>query len=271
MRRWLAVAAVLLTAACSTPAAPSYLVLATTTSVGNAGLLDALLPVWQDEALVEVRVSLAGSGRALRMMEEGLADVVISHAPATEAEFLKRHPDWTYKKLMYTEFVLVGPPADPAKVAEAGSIADAMRRLAASTQTFLSRGDDSGTHERERALWSLAGVEPPADRLLVTGAAMATTLRQASQQAAYTLTDLPTFQRLEQNLDLKVLLQGGPELRNPYAVLTTGDNPKARLFAEWLAEKRGRELISQFEIGPQPAYHLWPADAPRSTPGADPF
>src|SRR5688500_6147682 len=165
----------LLVVACQT-ASGSYLVLATTTSVAHSGLFDALLPQWQHGGGPDIRPALAGSGRAVAMLERGDADVAISHAPDAEAALLTRHPRWHYRNFMFNEFVLVGPASDPARVREAATLDDAMRQLARSDAAFFSRGDESGTHERERALWQAVGTSPPDQRLLVTGAGMAVTL-----------------------------------------------------------------------------------------------
>lgn len=262
----------LLAPSCGSSTGSLHLVLATTTSVGNSGLLDVLLPAWQAEQGVEVRVSLAGSGRALRMMEEGLADVAISHAPSTEAEFLARHPRWLYSKIMFTDFVLVGPDDDPSGVRGAGNIAEAMRRIAAGGVVFVSRADQSGTHEREEALWRFAGVTPRGDRVIRSGAGMATTLRQTDERGGYTLADRPTFDQLSERLRLSILFAGGPELLNPYAVLASGLDARARRFAEWLASGRGRTLIARFQVrGGRAAYQVWPDNRERHRPEATPF
>ena len=174
--------------ACAQPPAEP-LVLATTTSVGNSGLLETLLPAFERHHGPAVRSHLVGSGLALKMLESGDVDVVISHAPAAEAAALSSHPAWRYQKVMFNDFVLVGPPADPAGVRQAVDTPDAMRRIARSTARFLSRGDQSGTHEREEALWQSAGARPGEGQLVVAGAAMGATLRIASETESYSLSD----------------------------------------------------------------------------------
>jgi len=148
----------LVLAGCSAPDRPPAIVLATTTSVASSGLRETLLPAFETDAGVSVRVHMVGSGLALRFLEQGQADVAISHAPPTEAAFLAANPGWNYRKLMYNDFLVAGPAADPAGVSQSASIEDAMRRIAASSARFVSRGDESGTHAREHELWEAAAV-----------------------------------------------------------------------------------------------------------------
>ena len=155
----------------------SSLRLATTTSVDNSGLLQAILPSFRQETGIDVQVLAVGSGRALQLLRRGDADVALTHDPLTEAALLKEIPAAGYRKIMFNDFVVVGPARDEASVRPSASAADAMRRIATSTALFVSRGDESGTHARERQLWQKAGVKPPADRLLETGQSMAATLR----------------------------------------------------------------------------------------------
>src|SRR5688500_7390122 len=154
---------------------PNSLDIATTTSVQNSGLLEALLPHFAEAA---VRVHAAGSGRALAMLADGIVDLAISHAPETEARILAHHPTWAYRKIAYNRFVLLGPPDDPAAVRGAKDVVDAFQRVAGAAAVFVSRGDESGTHERERSIWQAAGVQPDKDQLRVSGQGMAITLRQ---------------------------------------------------------------------------------------------
>jgi len=241
--------------------------IATTTSVQNSGLLEVLLPRFEEAT---VRVHAAGSGRALEMMNDGVVDLVISHAPETEARNLAEHPDWTYRKLAFNRFVVVGPPGDPAGVTQTTGVLDAFRRIAAAPVDFVSRGDASGTHEREQQLWQRAGVAPSRERLLVSGRGMAITLRQAHEQQAYTLTDEATFWQLQKQLDLVVLSEGDEWLLNTYAVIHRRDSEIAGVFAEWLTTGDGRRLIEGHRIAGRAAFHVWPASCPASTPTALP-
>ena len=245
-------------------------VLVTTTSVGNSGLLDALLPVYERNTGVRFGVHLAGSGRALVMLGDGDADVAISHAPEAEEKALAGHPRWWYRKIMYNDFVVVGPPDDPSKVGDASSLEDALRRIAGGAAPFFSRADASGTFEREQALWQLAGTRPAATRLIATGQGMGTTLRVASQQAGYTLTDRATFLQLAPVLALQIVSEGDPRLLNTYAVIVNPDRREtsaaAISFGRWLSDGAGRNLILSYKTGGMPAYHLWPLDRPRDHP-----
>jgi tungstate transport system substrate-binding protein len=256
------------------PVTAGYAILATTTSVQSSGLLDVLLPAFRADTGGELRVFLAGSGRALDMLRHGDADVVISHAPDAEARMLETQPAWTYRKVMFNTFVVAGPADDPAGVRGSASVAVAMRSIAARGARFVSRGDESGTHERERALWMLAGISPDATRLLVSGAGMATTLRQAAEAEAYTLTDKPTFLRLASSIDLALLFEGDPALLNTYAVIVGHTATPAHAIAvawkEWLSAGRGRALIANYRVDGQRAFDAWPANAPSDHPHALP-
>lgn len=246
------------------------LTLATTTSVGNSGLLDVLLPAFERQHGITVHAHLVGSGRALAMLEDGQADVVVSHAPGAERGALARHANWSYRKIMFNDFVITGPPDDPAGVRGSADAAEAMRRIARSGATFISRGDESGTHERERHLWTQAGAAPPEGQLVVAGAGMGTTLRVTSEAGAYTLTDRGTLAHHAGALRLAVLFEGGSELVNTYSVIVREDGPRAHdaaLFARWLASGDGRALIANYRVGTVPAFEPWPVGRPGAAPG----
>jgi tungstate transport system substrate-binding protein len=251
-------------------AAPPPLTLATTTSVGNSGLLEPLSRAWRNERGAELRSHLAGSGLALGMLAKGEADVAISHAPALESAALPEHPRWRYRKIMFNDFVLVGPTEDPAHVRSAAGIEAAMQRIAGAPVRFLSRGDQSGTHERENALWTLAGIRPAADRLVIAGAGMGATLRIASETGAYTLTDRATFAQLESTLRLVIVCEGGEALLNTYAVIVDPEGPladEANAFADWLSEGNGREVIERYTVGAAvQAFNVWPRGRKRDQP-----
>lgn len=208
------------------------------------------------------------------MLRYGDADVVISHAPEAEARMLASHRCWLYRKVMFNTFVIVGPNDDPAGVRQAASAPDAMRRIAASAARFVSRGDQSGTHEREQLLWKLAGTAPADGALLTSGSGMSTTLRQAAERRAYTLTDKPTFLRLQQSIDLSLLFEGGRELMNTYAVVVgDGGDERRRIaegFAEWLVRGNGRASIDEYRVGGRQAFTPWPSDANAGDPRALP-
>lgn len=254
---------------CSHRPASEPVTLATTTSVGNSGLLEALLPAFRSDTGLEVRAHLVGSGRALAMLAVGQADVVLSHAPDAENAALAQHPGWSYRKLMFNDFVIVGPKNDPAAVAAASDVADAFRRIARSQAVFISRGDGSGTHERETQLWKRAGGAPKQPRLVVAGQGMGTTLRIADQMNAYTLSDRATFAQNASTLSARIVFEGGPQLLNTYAAVHDND-PHGREFADWLARGRGRDLIAAYRIGNAPAFTVWPSDRPHGRPDDQP-
>jgi tungstate transport system substrate-binding protein len=171
---------------------------------------------------------------------------------------------------MYNDFVLVGPPGDPARVREAATIEDAMRSIASGGARFISRGDQSGTHEREQTLWAVAGAQPKGDRLVVAGAGMGTTLSVAEQTAAYTLSDRATFAQRASSHKLVVLFEGAPSLLNTYAVIWNPNAehaPEAERFGSWLSDGSGRDVIEDFRVGANiVAFRLWPRDSPRAHP-----
>ncbi len=241
LTRWgsAALVALLFAVGCSRHDGP--VILATTSSVGNSGLLDAVLPEYR---AATVRPLLVGSGRALDMLGAETADVVISHAPARETAALASHPDWRYRKILYNDFLIVGPAEDPAGVRAATDVVDAMTRIARSPSKFLSRGDESGTHERERELWAAAGATPDASHLVVAGAGMGQTLRIAGSSGAYTLTDRGTYDALKASVKLVVLSEGDPRLLNTYAVVWSPKNERGARFATWLAEGGGRDVMA---------------------------
>jgi tungstate transport system substrate-binding protein len=263
-----ALLSILLAAACASDGSERKpLDLATTTSVQNSGLLEDILPHYTAAA---THVHAAGSGRALEMLSDDIVDLVISHAPETETSYLASHRNWVYRKLAYNRFIIVGPADDPAGVRQASDVLDAFRRIAASSATFVSRGDGSGTHEREQLLWRLAHVTPPPERLLVSGRSMAVALRHAQEKQAYTLSDEATFWQLRKSLDLMVVFEHDERLLNTYAVIYPRDKAEARAFADWLTMGEGRARISAYHIEGRQAFTVWPSGCPGHWPEALP-
>lgn len=266
---WRCAAALVLTGACSTISEKSLTVdIATTTSVVNSGLLDSLLPEFQRDTAITVRVHAAGSGRALEMLNDGVVDLAISHAPQAESRMLARHRDWQYLKIATNQFVLVGPDTDPADVRSATDSVIAFKRIAAADAYFISRGDGSGTHERESELWASAQVKPDSSRMLVSGTGMGATLRQADERRAYTLTDDSTFMQLQRQLTLAVLLSNDARLVNSYSVLYARNNRNASTLGEWLARGRGRQLIGEYRVNGAKAFTPWPDGCRRDQPAS---
>lgn len=233
---------VLLASAGSCSYAQEPVILATTSSVANSGLLDIVITAYPHAT---VRPVLLGSGRALDMLMAGTADVAISHAPAREAAALEAHPSWTRQPILYNDFLIVGPREDPAAVKGANDVLDAMARIARAKVRFLSRGDESGTHEREEELWTAAGARPDAAQLVIAGAGMGQTLRIADRSGAYTLTDRATYETLRSSLvELVVVHEGDPRLLNVYAVISDPGRVAGAQFAAWLVSGAGRDVVA---------------------------
>ena len=259
-------AIVVMFSGCTSAARPT-IDIATTTSVQNSGLLDYLLPHFER---TQVRVHAAGSGRSLEMLADGVVDLVISHAPETEARYLATHAEWRYRKLASNWFVIVGPGDDPARVHDATDAPDAFRRMAAAPVPFVSRGDESGTHEREQALWRSSGVVPSRERLIVSGRGMAQALRHADEINGYTLSDEATFRQLQPQLDLIAFTIGDARLLNTYAVIHPHSHARAEMLAEWLVTGNGRDRLSEYRIDGRVAFTVWPNTCPGHSPDARP-
>lgn len=201
------------------PLDPGTLILATTTSLNDSGLLDELAPLFSQEQGVTVKIIAVGTGAALRMGEQGDADVLLTHAPDAERTLLENGDVSDRVLVAYNDFVLVGPAADPAGVAGLDDAAAALAQISERQAAFASRGDDSGTHKKERALWAAAGVEPSGEWYLETGQGMGGTLNIADQRNAYTLADRGTFLALSGRLQLTVLVEGDARLLNYYSTM----------------------------------------------------
>jgi len=234
------------------------LLLATTTSVRDSGLLDELLPAFEARTGVRVKTIAVGTGAALRMGAEGNVDVLLTHAPGAEEELLATGAVVSREPFMENYFVLAGPPVDPAGVRDADTPVAAYQRLAAASAPYVSRGDDSGTHKRERSLLRAAGL---ADSdawpgFAQTGTGMGLTLQVAGERRAYVLSDIGTFLAYSDRTGLAVLSQPSPELRNEYSVLRV--NPEAirdpshveaaKKFAAYLQEPATQQRIATFGV-----------------------
>ena len=269
----IAAAALALVSACADRPAP--LRIATTTSVDGSGLLDAILPAFERETGIDLQVIATGSGQAINLGRRGDVALIVTHEPLGERALFDDGLVRYYRKVMYNRFVIAGPATDPANVAAAASAADAMARIARHGALFISRGDESGTHVRERQLWKAAGVMPPPQALIETGQGMSPTLRVASQRQGYVLTDEATLAQLAPALSIGALFEGDPALLNTYAVsvLSTAAAPAvepALTFARWLAEGAGQRRIEEFRINGRRVFFGWPASsgalAPESLP-----
>jgi tungstate transport system substrate-binding protein len=233
----------------STTSASGQMIMATTTSTRDTGLLDTLVPAFEEASHCSVKTVAVGSGQALDLGARGQADVLLVHSPDAEQTFMKQGHGSSRLAVMHNDFVLVGPPSDPAKTASAGGIEQAMRAIAETKSPFASRADDSGTNAKELKLWQQAGVTPSGSWYIKTGQGMGPTLVIANQKDAYTLSDRGTFLATK-SLDSKILVQGDPQLQNPYHVIVvkhTGTNVGcAKAFSSWITSPPTQKLIGQF-------------------------
>jgi tungstate transport system substrate-binding protein len=248
----------LLISACA-PVAPSNpnLILATTTSTQDSGLLDVLIPLFETESGYTVQTVAVGSGQAMKMGEEGNADVLLVHAPASEVTFMENGFGKDRALVMHNDFIIVGPASDPAGI-KGTAVADALKLISAGSGTFVSRGDDSGTHKAELALWKKAEFDPKAAApawYLESGQGMGATLTIASEKNAYTLTDRATYLANNADLQLEILVEGDKSLLNVYHVITVNNEkwPKANYdgavaFLKFMTASSTQKIIAQFGV-----------------------
>jgi len=243
--------------------------LATTTSTENSGLLDRLLPPFERRFGAKVHVIAVGTGRALALARNGDADAVLVHAPDAEKAFLDAGHGVNRRAVMANDFVLLGPAADPARVAAAESAAGALAAVAGARAPFASRGDDSGTHKKERALWAAAGIQPAGAWYLEVGQGMGATLLLADEKRAYCLSDRGTYLAMRGKVDLTVLSEGDPILRNPYSIMAVNParHPEvnyagAMALIGWVTSPKGQAIIGALRVGGQVLFH------PAAVPGA---
>jgi tungstate transport system substrate-binding protein len=234
----------------STTTTPNgQMIMATTTSTRDTGLLDTLVPAFEKATKCRVKTVAVGSGQALDLGARGQADVLLVHSPDAEKTFLQEGHGSTRVAVMHNDFVLVGPSADPAKTASAGGIGSALEALAKTKAPFASRADDSGTNAKELKLWQQAGITPSGSWYIKTGQGMGPTLVIANQKGAYTLSDRGTF-LAGKNLDSKILVQGDKQLLNPYHVIVVkhaGTNVGcAKAFSDWITSAPTQKLIGSF-------------------------
>ena len=235
------------------------LLLQSTTSTVNSGLLDAILPRFTEQTGVEVRVVSSGTGQALGNARNGDADLVLVHAKRDEEKFVAEGYGLERFDLMYNDFVMVGPPDDPAELQQAQSAAQAMSKIAAAGANFVSRGDESGTHRKEMHLWELTNRDlsriSQQPWYLESGTGMGATLNIAINKRAYTLTDRGTWIRFGNKSDFEILFKGGEELLNPYGLILV--NPKkhphvnvvdGQALIDWLIGEEGQQWINSYRV-----------------------
>jgi tungstate transport system substrate-binding protein len=243
-------------------AAEKFITVASTTSTEQSGLFDYLLPKFTDKTGVEVHVIAQGTGQALKTAENGDADVVFVHDPAAEEKFVAAGQGVNRKAVMYNDFVLVGPAADPAGVKGTKDIVAAFTKVAAAKAPFLSRGDKSGTNAAELRLWKAAGIEPAGEWYRETGSGMGPTLNTASGMDGYTLTDRGTWLNFKNRGTLEILVEGDRRLFNQYHVMLV--NPEkhpdvktaeGQAFIDWLVSEDGQAVIAGYKIGGEQVFY----------------
>ena len=232
---------------------PSAIILATTTSTEQTGLLDALIPDFTEKTGIEVKVVAVGTGQALEMGQNGEADVVLVHAKSSEETFVEEGYGIKRYDVMYNDFVLVG--TEPLPEAYKNDILGALQYIAAEQLPFVSRGDDSGTHKKELAIWKKALIEPNGSWYISAGKGMAEVLQMADEMRAFTLSDRGTYLSMQGNLELKVVVENAPDLLNQYGIIVVNPdkNPnvhqdEAQQFLEWMLSKETQQKIGAFGV-----------------------
>ena len=242
------------TASAETPSKP-ILRMATTTSTDNTGLLKAILPEFESQSGYQVEVVAVGTGKALRMGRDGDVDVVLVHAKRAEEKFVEDGFGINRQDVMYNEFVLIGPESDPAGITSASSASSALEKIAKAQQKFISRGDDSGTHKKELALWDLSSAQRDRRWYLQVGQGMGKVLQISGELDAYTLSDSGTWLVYKDKLPLKQLYSGDDVLFNPYGIIAV--NPEkhsdtnfsgATALIRWITSDIGQQLIGDFRF-----------------------
>lgn len=265
MKKWLLLLAavfVLLLAGCglsttsdsaSKAEAPANLsvILATTTSTQDSGLLDALIPEFEKATSYKIKTIAVGTGQALAMGEKGEADVLLVHAPASEKKLVDNKDAINYQLVMHNDFILVGPKNDPAKVKGMKTVAEAFTAISSSKSLFVSRGDDSGTDKKEKSLWK--DIKTDGKWYQESGSGMGQTLNIASEKSGYTLTDRATFLAQQKNLALEIVVEGEKSLLNIYHVMQVNPEkfPKVnadggKAFVDFMVDAKTQAMISEF-------------------------
>lgn len=240
---------------CSVHAAGQNVILATTTSTQDSGLLDVLVPLFEKRTGYVVKTISVGTGQALALGGRGEADVVLVHAPEAEKKYLADGTLINRRLVMHNDFIVVGPNDDPAQIRSGKKASDAFRKIAEIKAAFISRGDNSGTHQLEKRLWKAAGRDPSGDWYLESGQGMGQTLGIASEKRAYTLTDRGTYLALQKRLTMDILIERDPSLLNIYSVMEVSFArfPKvnaagAKAFADFLISATAQEVIKTFGV-----------------------
>ncbi|NLA40397.1 MAG: solute-binding protein [Smithella sp.] len=252
------VAAIVVLGATGVFAAPKQknIILATTTSTQDSGLLDTLIPIFEKETGYFVKTIAVGSGQAMKMGEKGEADVLLVHSPDAEKKFVEAGYGINRRLVMHNDFIIVGPPSDPAAIKGVKSSSDALKKIAAANALFISRADNSGTHVKEKALWKKANIVPAGQKWFQeTGLGMGQTLNVSSEKGAYTLADRGTYLAIRKHLGLAILNEGDAALLNIYHVIEVNGAkwPKAnaqgaKAFADFMVSAKTQNIIKTFGV-----------------------
>ena len=252
------IAALVVLGAAGAFAAPKQknIILATTTSTQDSGLLDTLIPIFEKETGYFVKTIAVGSGQAMKMGEKGEADVMLVHSPDAEKKFVEAGYGFNRRLVMHNDFIIVGPSSDPAAIKGVKSSSDALKKIAAANALFISRGDNSGTHAKEKTLWKKAGIAPAGQKWFQeTGLGMGQTLNVASEKKAYTLADRGTYLAIRKNLGLVILNEGDAALLNIYHVIEVNSTkwpkanaPGAKAFADFMVSRKTQDIIRTFGV-----------------------
>ena len=233
------------------------IILATTTSTQDSGLLDYILPVFEEEYGITVDVVAVGTGKALEMGRNGEADILLVHAKESEEEFVAEGHGLERRDVMYNDFILVGPAEDSLGLKEnyGNDILGALTAISENEATFVSRGDDSGTHKKELSIWSAAGIEPAGDWYVEAGAGMGDVLKMADEMQAYTLTDRATYLNMRDVLELEILVEGDENLFNQYGIIPVNPEKSEQINAEgaqklfeWFLSEEAQNLIGEYGV-----------------------
>lgn len=230
------------------------MILATTTSTQDSGLLDYLLPIFKEDTGIDVKVVAVGTGEALKLGENGDADCLLVHAKEKEEEFIKNGYGVERHDVMYNDFIIVGPEEDPAKVKEnaPNDVVEAFKAISENEVDFVSRGDESGTHVKENGIWEVAEIEPTGDWYISAGKGMGAVLQMADEKKAYTLTDRATYLSMEDDLDLVIVTEKYERLYNQYGVIMLNTEKhdikeeESKEFIDWMLSEKGQKLIGEY-------------------------
>ena len=230
-------------------------ILSTTTSTQDSGLLDVLIPMFEKQTGYPVKTVSVGTGQALALAAKGDADVVLVHAPSLEKKYVADGKLLNRRLVMYNDFVIIGPKDDPAKIRSAKTSAAALKAIEQAKASFVSRGDNSGTHTLERSLWKAAGIEPKGSWYIEAGQGMGATLGIANERNAYTITDRGTLLALRKRVDLPVLIEGDRALLNIYSVMEVNPANGPRIntaggqaFADFMVAPQTQNVIKSFGV-----------------------